>query len=222
MAAVVRYSLAHRFLLCLVFSSTCASYLQLLSPVLFFLPLIYSISSHGGVSKISSQWFLGRVGGERGWISGGFRLIVPVGCGARGVMLPTGGGHGVPGTGSYWDTCLISIWDGWREEEKQYRRLIMQFEKRRRSKTSWKRRILASQSENESAAQALCQSTWTLIWGLLYIWTSQISSTAKSASRNSFPELWQCFLMNATAALLELSGVCFSMRIIWHCQGKAF
>lgn len=37
----------------------------------------------------------------------------------------------------------------------------------------------SSPSQNESAAQALCQSTWTFIWGLLYIQYENHSFAAK-------------------------------------------
>lgn len=65
-----------------------------------------------------------------------------------GVRLPTGGGLGVDRQSApYWDTCLISIQDGWggvdgwmggRRNRWQYRRLIMPFEKRWRRKAVWK------------------------------------------------------------------------------------
>lgn len=35
----------------------------------------------------------------------------------------------------------------------------------------------------------------------------------KVLQENSFPELWQYFLMNATAVLLELIGVCVCLCV---------
>lgn len=61
--------------------------------------------------------------------------------GHGGARLPTGGGHGVPAEAPRWDARLISIQDGWEAEERdgwQCRRLIMPFERRRRSKAPWK------------------------------------------------------------------------------------
>lgn len=72
-----------------------------------------------------------------------------------------------------WDTRVISIQDEWCR-----RRLIMPFEK------WWQRKISleiwgSSPSRNESSAPALCQSTWTFIWGLLYIQYENHSFPAK-------------------------------------------